>query len=458
MVDNFSELGRTGLKTSGGIVLEEFLGQLRGSRGRKVYREMADNDPIVGGVLLAFSKMLARLDWHIEVHEDATPADHEIADFVQECLDDMSESWDATLENILSELTYGWSFHEIVYKKRDGAFGVTEGGSRFSDGRIGWRKWPIRSQESLHTWVFDENGGIQGMTQNVWSGGSYTIPIEKALLFRTSTARNSPEGRSLLRNAYRAWFFKKRIEEIEAIGVERDLAGLPVARLAPEYFAQNATADQVAIREYLTDLVANIKRNEVEGIVFPAQYDDRGNKMIDLELLSSGGSRQFDTDKIIGRYNQQIAMSMLADFLMLGHENVGTQSLGVSKVELWTLAVEAVAKSIAEVVNKHAIPRLLKLNGMNVEDLPRLVFGSVERVDLGELATYIKTLSDAGAIMPDFPLEDFLRTAGNLPPRDEEQEVGANPPTKPATAVFQPGENQQPEDIEQVKDENAPDQ
>ena len=56
----------------------------------------------------------------------------------------------------------------------------------------------------------------------------YTIPIDKALLFRTKSRKDNPEGRSILRNAYRSWYFKRRIQEVEGIGIERDLAGLPV--------------------------------------------------------------------------------------------------------------------------------------------------------------------------------------------------------------------------------------
>ena len=32
----------------------------------------------------------------------------------------------------------------------------------------------------------------------------------------------------MLRNSYRSWYYKKRLEEFESVGVERDLAGLPM--------------------------------------------------------------------------------------------------------------------------------------------------------------------------------------------------------------------------------------
>lgn len=450
MVDNFAEVGRSGLQASNGVVFEEFLLQLRGPQGRKVLREMSDNDPVIGGILLAFEKTLSRLDWHIEVPDDATPQDKEVADFVQECFDDMSDSWTATLSGVLSCMTYGWSYHEIVYKKRQGDTNDPTTRSRYDDGRVGWRKWPIRTQESLLRWVFDENGGVQGMQQVVLTGGSYTIPIEKALLFRTTTAKGNPEGRPLIRNAHRPWYFKKRIEEIEAIGIERDLAGLPVGWIDSSYFSNTASPDERALKAVMQDIVTNIKRNETEGVLMPLQRDEDGNKMIELELLSSGGSRQFDTDKIVARYNQQIAMSVLADFIMLGHENVGSQALGQSKIELWMMAVEAVAKSIAEVINQHAIPRLLKINGIQAETPPHLVFGSVENVNLGILGTFLKSLADAGIITGDGPLEDYVRDVAKLPPRDQEEDIFGVTPKTPLV-----GEPDLDGDIENVSDDDV---
>jgi hypothetical protein len=37
------------------------------------------------------------------------------------------------------------------------------------------------------------------------------------LLFRPHSPKNNPEGRSVIRNAYRAYYFIKRLEELEAI-------------------------------------------------------------------------------------------------------------------------------------------------------------------------------------------------------------------------------------------------
>ena len=423
---DLSEFGSTGLKHSGGTVFEEFLTNLRGTKGARVYREMSDNDPTIGSIIYAIEKVILRLDWRVEAFSDKSadgetnPKDQETAEFVNECLNDMSDSWDATLTQILSMLIYGYAFHEIVYKVRGGDSKDPQRRSKFSDNKIGWRKFAIRGQETLWQWMFDEEGGIQGLIQSDPSASINikAIPIEKGLLFRVKNDKNNPEGRSLLRNAYRSWYFKHRIEEIEAVGIERDLAGLPIAYIPPEYLSSTASADQISFRNSIEQIVQNVKRNEQEGIVMPLMYDESGHKMFDLSLLSTGGSRQFDTDKIINRYDQRIAMSVLSDFILLGHDRVGSYSLGTAKMDLWSMAVDAIANSIAEVINQFAIPRLLKLNGMDTARAPYLTYGEVSHIDLTEIADYVSKLANSGLLMSDPNLEDYLRELGGLPPAD----------------------------------------
>lgn len=457
---DFKELGATGLRRSGGTVFEEFLSTLRGMRGARIYREMADNDPTIGSMLFAIEKVITRLEWRVDPYSDnsadgkTNAKDKEVADFVESCINDMSDSWDSTLSQILSMLVFGYSYHEIVYKKRMGDSDDPTKRSKYTDGKIGWRKMPIRSQETLWQWMIDADGGIQGMIQtDPSSGGTHTIPIDKALLFRTTSQKNNPEGRSILRNAYRSWYFKRRIEEIEAIGIERDLAGLPVAYLPPEYLSSNATPEQASVLASIRQIVTSIKRNEQEGIVMPALYDENGHKQFDLQLLSAGGKRQFNTETIIQRYDQRIAMTILSDFILLGHDRVGSYSLGASKMDLWSMAVDSIAKNIAEVINQYAIPRLLKLNGMDVSRSPVLTYGEVSHVDLVEIADFVSKLSSAGALVPDPKLEDYLRDVAGLPPAEHDgqnfgmppmpakptaPQDGATPDTKPADGATPP--------------------
>lgn len=395
--NDLKEIGQSGLERYSGQIIEEFLPELRGVRGRKVIRQMQDNDATIGALLFAIEMLVRQVPWSVTPATDS-PDDQAIAEFVSNALfEDMSQTWPDTLSEILSFLPWGWSYLEIVYKVRDGQTSMSQRRSKFSDGKFGWRKWAIRSQESLGQWVFDDTGGIKAMTQRpAPTFMPATIPIEKALLFRTTSRKGNPEGLSILRRAYTSWYYKTNIQRIEGIGIERDLAGLPVAYVPPELLSSAATSEEQAILATIKELITNIRRDEQEGVVFPLMYDASGNKQYDLQLLSSGGSRQFDTDKVINRYDQRMLMAVLADFLLLGSEKVGSFALSNNKSNIFSVALGAWLDSICEVINRFAIPRLLNLNAMPLEAAPKLTHGDVEEWSLAELADYVQKLSSAG--------------------------------------------------------------
>jgi hypothetical protein len=414
---DLSEIGSSGLYLWGGVPREEFLPQLQGQQARRVYREMRDNDPVVGATQFAISMLVREVPWQVESADDS-PEAQEARDLVDTCLHDMSETWEATLSSILSMLVFGWSFHEIVYKMRGGDVDDPKRRSKYDDNRIGWRKLALRRQESLLRWEIDENGGLQGMTQITGLGTEKTLPIDKAMLFRTDASSGNPEGRSVLRNAYRPWYMKKRIEEIEGVGIERDLAGLPIAYVPTEYLDDNADPQMKAVLEVIKGIVVDLKRDDQEGVVFPMVYDDSGNQLFKLELLTTGGRRQFDTDAIIGRYDQRLAMTILADFILLGHEKVGSFALGGSKMEMFSIAVGAWLDEIASVFNDYGIPRLMRYNGISLLKCPFLTHEDVKEVDLKALAVFVLSIAQAGApLFPDDDLENWLRSVAGLPPK-----------------------------------------
>ena len=248
------------------------------------------------------------------------------------------------------------------------------------------------------------------------------MPIEKALLFRTTTKLNNPRGRSILRNAYVSWYYQRRILEIEAIGIERDLAGLPVAFVPPQLLSDNATSQETAALNAIKEIVRNIRRDEQEGLVFPLAYDpDTKQKAYDIQLMSTGGKRQFDTNEIATRYDARIAMSVLADFIMLGHDKVGTQALSISKISLFQESITAWLTGIADVFNKYAIPRLMRLNGVDHELHPTLEFTPPKNVNLPEISEYVSKLTSAGAILPDEAMGDWLRDLVGIPAEESEE-------------------------------------
>ena len=426
-MDRFREYGKTGLfRFNTGWIYEEFLRELQGRKGIEVYKEMSENDDVIGAILFATEMLMRQSEWSIQ-EAGTEQVDMDAAEFVRSCMDDMEETWSDFISEVLSFLTYGWSYHEIVYKRRMCNTRNPETRSKYTDGLIGWRKLPIRSQDTLWEWKYDEKDNLIGLVQCAPPMYEQVfIPIEKALHFKTKSRKGNPEGRSILRNSYRNWYFKRRIQEIEGIGIERDLAGLPVLEApegvdiwSDEYREELAKAEKI---------VRSVRRDEREGIVLGNGWK--------FTLTSTGGRRQFDTNQIIERYDTRMAMTVLADFVLLGHQKVGSFALSSDKTELFSVAMGAFLDLICEVFNNQAIPRLIDINGdhfKGITDYPQLVHGDIETQDLGQLGEFVAKMVGIGAITPDEEMEDYLRMTANLPERDFDTDYGTTrkPPEPP---------------------------
>lgn len=451
-----SEIGRVGQRRYGGNIYEEFLHELRGKRGIEAYREMSENDDVVGAILFAIEMLVRQCKWNVEPG-GATAKDREAAEFVESCMNDMQDTWIDTISEILSFLTFGWSFHEVVYKRRMGKTKDPRTKSKYSDGLIGWKKLPIRAQETLYQWEYDNEDNLLGMTQMPPPGFAvYTIPMEKALLFRTKSRKNNPEGRSILRNAYRSWYFKRRIQEIEGIGIERDLAGLPVLHTPEDIDIWDENIPENAVKlSRLEDIVTNVRRDEMEGLVLPHGYE--------FELVSSGGTRQFDTNAIINRYDTRIAMTVLADFIFLGHDKTGSWALSSDKTELFAVAIGAFLDIICETFNSQGIPSLIDINGKHfagITEYPKMTHGDIEDADITKVASFIKDMTGIGVLVPDDGLEDYIRQVGHLPERTsdtreidrkrQDQQEQDQPPEPETAAGTRAGE-----DVEEIPDGKA---
>jgi hypothetical protein len=417
-----SVMGQTGLRQSSGYVDEELLAELRGQRGRRVYKEMSDNCPVVGSLLFALQALFRSVAYTVQP-ADETPEAEDAAKFVEEVFDDMERPVESLMTEISTMFIYGFSLHEMLWKKRVGPDEADPTRhSRFNDNKIGLRGLPGRAQATIVRWDIDDaSGRILGAWQQPYTGVQLYIPMEKMVLFRTSDAMNNPEGRSILRNAYRPWYFKRRIEEIEAVGVERDMAGLPLARIPVEYMDADADPAEKAVFAAYQALVKGVRRDTNEGLVLPSETDAQGKYRFDFTLLSTGGSARTDTTKVLERYDRQIAMSALADFIFLGQSAVGSFALSSDKTALFGQALGAFLKMTVAELNRTVLPALWAVNGMDQTTMPKFHVEDVERPDLTMLAGFITSLAGAGAPMfPDRELENKLREMANLPQAPEE--------------------------------------
>ncbi len=427
MVVDLGVVGQSGLTQWNGVIRDDdSSAALSGDRRFAIIREMVETDPTVGAVMFAIEMLIRRVAWAVEPPANAADPTlaEEVAAFIRSCLfDDLDVGWEDTLSEMLSFIPYGFAFFEVVYKRRLGeSTDPDTPSSGYDDGRVGWSRWAPRAQETLYRWEFDRFGAPTAFVQLTPPLYAPTpIPLAKGLLFRTTARKGNPEGRPVVRTAHQPWYYKTRIQKIEAIGIERDLAGLPIAEVPAQYLSPTATPAERATVDEAAKIVQNTRRDAQEGIVWPQAYVD-GKPMFSFRLLSTGGSRQFDTNAIIARYKADIAGAVLADFVLLGHAQVGTYNLAQVKSTLFTTALEAWLDIITSVINDQAIKPLVRLNGWDPAVAPSLTHAKVEAVDLGAVGTFLGQLSQAGVIGElDEDQRTFLLGLAGIPVPHEEE-------------------------------------
>lgn len=444
MVDELDTqaIGTTGLKRSGGYILEEFLPQLRNRNGARYYSEMVDNCAVIGMSMTIIESLIRQVAWTIK-----TPKGYEQdtqalfwRDRVEEMLQDMEHTWEHFISEVLSMLVYGFAPFEVVYKVRGGDSGEPTTQSDYDDGLIGLRKIEIRGQETVSRWDFDAEGNLTGFYQtdeyspNKQGNWQNFIPIERVALFRPKAPKNNPEGRSLLRSAVREYHYLKRIQENEAIGIGKDLTGMVKMLVPREILAVKATPEDRALRAQLEKMIQQLQVDERMGAIFPAELDRQGNPTgFKLERMSAAGSRTINTDAVIRRYELRIASSFLTEFQMLGQDRVGAMNLHDSKSNLFGVALDSVLDNITATINKYVIQRVLKLNAAPRELWPVLHHGKVFTRDLEKVADFVQKLSAAGALSPNPALEQQLLEDADLPVADEEGDIRLDP-TEPTPA------------------------
>jgi len=405
-------LGISGENTiNGQIRSDEFLPELRGKKAIRKYREMRDNDSTIGAVMYATEQVLRDVDLKVCPMNDSEEAKRE-ADFVESVLCDMDHTLDDHIAEALSCLSYGFAWFEVVYKRRVGPTQSNDKKrSKYTDGRMGVRKIAMRAPWTVSRFDVDnKTGDIQGVYQDGGYAGTtkHYIPSRKSLYYRTTSLNGDPSGRSILRNAYTSYEYLNNLQAIEAIAVERELAGIPVARIPSEYLSPDATSSQVQFKSNLEQILRDVKFNEQGYIITPSDtYPDKDGsptniRLVDVELMSSSGSRNIDIDPIVKRYQHDIARSVLSEFLMLGSQG-GSYALSKSKTDLFLRALESYIQQIVDVLNKQLVERLWELNGLDYSLMPTIEAGDVAPHDLREIAGFLRNLNGADISVSDHP-------------------------------------------------------
>lgn len=404
------EVGRPGTQFMHGFLqTEEYVPELVGTRGLQTYEKMRRSDGMVAATLRGIKLPLLSATWEIQAASDS-PEDEAIADQLRyDLFEGMSLTWAEHLRQVLTYLDLGFYVCEIVWDAER---------TRLQDGspHYGLRKLAPRLQRTIAEWVIEDDGGLSGVKQAVWSKSSFrteTIGIDKILVFTNEKEGANWSGKSVLRPAYKHWYIKDQLYRIDAIAAERHGVGIADIGL-PE------NADDAASLARAEEIGAAVRAHEKGYIARPFGWT------FDLKGMDGRGVNLLP---MIQHHDRMIAVSVLAQFLTLGEHAEGSYALSEDQSSLFMMVERAVGEYVCDIHNRFLIPKWTRYNYGLLPKQPRLIVHSIETRNAESL---IKALADgvmAGLITSDLALENAIRQLANLPLLEEssEPEPGTEP-------------------------------
>jgi hypothetical protein len=386
------EVGGAGTSAfGGGLCEEEYNHELRGSAGRTIYDKMRRSDARVKFALAVCELPIRAASWSIEpASEDKKDID--IAEALEaNIFNGMTITWDSFLHHVMLMNPFGFSAFEKVWE--------------IVDGQVRYRKLAPRLPKTLSEWELDDNGGLRGIKQLAWRGNKFDyieIPVEKLLVFTNEKEGSNFEGVSILRSAYKHWYYKDNLYRIDGIAAERHAVGVPKfktpANATPE---QTQTIDAIGRRLYAQE----------------QQYVRLGEGF-DMTIEGLTGQIR-DISPSISHHDKKIAEAVLADFVDLGSADSGSWALSKDKSSFFLMALKATATNICDTFNSYAVKPWVDYNYTNVTEYPKLKCGNLETREITNFAQAVTNLLNSGGITGGPEIDEAMRDMLNLPQKPE---------------------------------------
>jgi len=394
------EIGSTGRRY-------DYNTSLIGRAGLEIYDKMRRNDASVRTSLRLAKTPVLAARWSIDPADREDEESVEQAEFIHDALFNMmSISWEQVLMEGMLMLDFGWYAFELVFDTRE-----WRGKSRTI-----WKKWSPRHPMDLggEGWEYDDHGGPKG----VWMAGregeeDVFIPIDLLVAFTYDREANDMEGTSILRSAYKHWYYKENLYKIDAIQKERHGIGVPVIKLPPGFSNQD--------KLLADELGRNLRTNEQAHVVLPPYWE---------LIFAKVEGQPTNPIESIEHHDTEIAKNVLGQFI-----DTGAAASKEQEIDLFMKAIRFTADIVRATINKYAIPQLIDYNYSDVKAYPQLRARRIgEANELRTLSFAYRNFVGANTIIPDDRLEEWVRDELDMPRPDKTtSRLDTKAPQAPAT-------------------------
>lgn len=383
----------------------------------QTYKKMTRGDVSVRSSLRVGKSSILGAEFYTEPYSPS-PEDLVVEEFVGDNIFYGGNlPWTKTLEGIVRFLENGFSVFEEVWELREWAPRVSQPGANRKKYTM-LRKLAERPARTITTFQYDDNGGLVSVKQNAIGADNRAkeveIPIAKCTIF-TFEGDGNIEGESILRPAYRNWYYKDKLYTIDAIQKERHGIGVPEVEVLPGASKKD--------KEFAEELGANLRTNEKAYIVRPST--------LTVGFAELKG-QPVDALESALHHDNQIMKNILTQFINLGLEGSGGgRATGATAFDAFMKAMKYIANMICDYCNMFPIPRMVAYN-FPTNRFPRLCVRNIgETRDMQAWSAMVKNLFESLGITPDMPTEQYLRKVADIPQKTEPRPTPSDAPQEP---------------------------
>lgn len=398
-----------------------------GERRFAIFDQMLRNTAIVAAGTRAIFTLLGKAEWTVnppEAMKDSEQAKN-YADIAYDSLFDMRTSWTHVVKKTASFALQGFSLQEITAKMRP-------------DGVIGIDNIANRPQRTITRWNQDENGEITEVFQRIPNGKEVSIPRGKLIYAVDDTFTDAPTGLGLFRQLAPHADRLNAFLELQSVGFETDLRGIPIARAPLGELRDQVTAGTLteekrsAMLKPLMDFINKHIRNKRTGVMLPSdtfqgQNGDGANTPSAqpkwaLELLQGQSTGLADMANAIKEVVNEMARILGVEHMLLGSDGAGSLALSKTKLDTFHAFISSVLQELVEVYQRDIIEFQATLNGWPDDMIPEIGVGDVTDDDIVEVTTALLNIATAGVpLLPNDPIIGELYDVMGYSRRPEDQ-------------------------------------
>ena len=403
-LEHDTPIGSSGSESYGGYPSEEYLWRLRGTERADIFDKMWRSDPQVKACLKAVTAPIKAAHFEVQAgplskleNEKQAEDDRALAAYILfEGMDDDC-NWTQMLQEILTHIRHGHSAFELVDRPvvDHPMFGSFNG----------LRALSLRSARTIERWNLDKQTGyLKSLFQVVNGdlGRMVEIPSEFLVVFSLDREGSNYEGVSALRPCYGNYIRKGTYLKLNAIGVEKHAIPTPVVTVPS---GKENTVEETLMKTALEHYMVH----EKNYLMIPEGW------LIDLK------TNTYDPQKVetsIDNEDKRMVKAFLANFLELGLNGFGSQSLSFDLSDFFLSSLDEIAKGVCETISSRVLKRQIVMSRGERPDYPILRHSGISDRIGKEMAEVIKGWVDSGILTADDVLETHLRKRSALPPQD----------------------------------------